>query len=315
MDRLWKFQIEAVWNQRTIEDFLRRHLNFTRRQISSLKFMEDGIRLNGQKARTTCRLHTDDRLTIHLLDRKSGDKTRIPSVSRTAFSPVVLYEDEDLLVADKPAGLPVHPSHGHYGDTLLDFLRHNLSADGSTLHPVGRLDKDTAGIVIIARHRASAAALSSQLQNRQMEKTYLALAEGTFESKAGEITAPIAPREDCLNQMEISEKGKPAVTSYQVQKEYFTSEKGFPYSLLTCRLKTGRTHQIRVHMACTGHPLLGDPIYGITPNPLFPSLGLCAFSCSFYQPFTKKRIQVTTKQKEWCILWNEFMKSRSGESL
>lgn len=298
MDRIWNFEVDDRWEHKTVESFLKQHLGFTRRQISSLKFMENGILLNGQKARSTCLLRKSDRLSIRLSDRHRTAPQTSPAGSCNLPEPVILYEDDDLILADKAPGVPLHPSRGHRGDTLLEQI-----GGSGLLHPVGRLDKDTAGIVLFAKHRASAARLCLQLQKRQIEKTYLALAQGHFEERQGEITAAIRPKEGRLNQMEISPEGKSAVTYYQVLKN--DSDHNLSFSLVSCRLGTGRTHQIRVHMASLGHPLLGDPIYGREPNPLFPDLGLCAFSCRLFQPFTKEPIQAVTRNKKWRTLWNE----------
>jgi 23S rRNA pseudouridine1911/1915/1917 synthase len=174
----------------------------------------------------------------------------------------VVYEDADLLVIDKPAGMVVHPAPGHAGGTLVNaLLAHvpELELDmGDEARPgiVHRLDKDTSGLMVVAKRRPAHEALSRQMAARTMRKEYLALVRGKPNPPAAVIEAPIARDARDRQRMAVVQGGRPARTRYSLEQVYGS------YTLVRCVLETGRTHQIRVHMSSTGHPILGDPIYG-----------------------------------------------------
>lgn len=173
----------------------------------------------------------------------------------------IVYEDGDLLVVDKPAGLAVHPSPGHSSHTLVNaVLAHcpALSAVGGEGRPgiVHRLDKDTSGLIIVAKNDAAHLSLARQLKDRQVEKTYLALVEGRVEPGEGVIDAPIGRHPRHRKKMAVVAAGREARTRYRVLREVDGR------SLVEARPETGRTHQIRVHFASIGHPIVGDPVYG-----------------------------------------------------
>ena len=173
----------------------------------------------------------------------------------------IVYEDDDLLVVDKPAGMTVHPSPGHSRHTLVHaVLAHcpNLSGIGGEGRPgiVHRLDKDTSGLIIVAKHDAAHVSLARQLKERRVEKTYLALVEGRVEPKAGVIDGPIGRHPRHRKKMAVVERGREARTRYRLLREVDGR------SLVEVRPETGRTHQIRVHLASIGHPVVGDALYG-----------------------------------------------------
>ncbi|HKP51442.1 MAG TPA: RluA family pseudouridine synthase [Chloroflexia bacterium] len=174
----------------------------------------------------------------------------------------VIYEDEDLLVIDKAAGMVVHPAPGHSGGTLVNaLLAHvpEIELDmGDEARPgiVHRLDKDTSGLIVVAKRRAAHEALARQMSSRMMLKEYLAVVLGTLRPPSGVIDAPIARDPRDRQRMAIVTGGRPARTRYSTERELGR------YTLVRATLETGRTHQIRVHMASTGHPILGDPVYG-----------------------------------------------------
>ncbi|MGB1546971.1 MAG: RluA family pseudouridine synthase [Alphaproteobacteria bacterium] len=176
----------------------------------------------------------------------------------------ILYEDEDLLVLDKPAGLVVHPAPGNPDATLVNALLHHcgesLSGIGGVARPgiVHRLDKDTSGLMIAAKNDAAHRSLSAQLASRRLKRVYLALVHGVPVPASGTIDAPIGRHPKHRKRMAVvSRGGRAARTRYKVLKRF-----GRVASLLECRLETGRTHQIRVHLAHLGHPVIGDPVYG-----------------------------------------------------
>jgi 23S rRNA pseudouridine1911/1915/1917 synthase len=174
----------------------------------------------------------------------------------------LVYEDDDLLIVDKPAGLVVHPSPGHADGTLVNALlgRHGASFGGiaGVRRPgiVHRLDRDTSGLLIVARHDAAQASLMAQLKARRVKKTYLALVHGSVAAAVGRIEAPIGRDPGHRTRMAVVSSGRPATTGYRVRERF----EG--WTLLELDLVTGRTHQIRVHLAAIGHPIAGDPVYG-----------------------------------------------------
>lgn len=210
----------------------------------------------------------------------------------------ILYEDTDLAVVDKPAGMVVHPAAGNPSGTLVNALLHHLhslSGIGGTLRPgiVHRLDKDTSGLLLVAKNDAAHIALSDALKERRIHKTYQAVAQGTFKSEEGFIEAPIARHPTDRKRMAVLEGGRYARTAYRVMESFRGA------TLLSVDLITGRTHQIRVHFASIGHPLLGDPIYG-GRKPQFdaPRLMLHAWRIAFDHPITGKPMQFESEIPE-----------------
>ena len=175
MKRILTYRIEENTD---VEDFLRRRLGFSKKQISALKFRENGIRVNGSRRRVTEKLQPGDLLEILVEEEGKSSSQLIPAEGMVS----VLYEDEDLMVVDKPAGILVHPSGGHYQDTLANQLMGYFQKRGETpvLRSIGRLDKDTSGAVLFAKTKLSAARLSKEREQGRYEKEYLALVEGCF---------------------------------------------------------------------------------------------------------------------------------------
>jgi 23S rRNA pseudouridine1911/1915/1917 synthase len=208
-----------------------------------------------------------------------------PAVPQAEAIPLtIVYEDAHLIVVDKPAGLPVHPGPGHSGHTLVNaLLAHcpDLPGVGGVQRPgiVHRLDKDTSGLIVAAKDDRSHNALSAALKAREVHKTYLALVEGRLDPKEALIDAPIGRDPNNRRRMMVSASGREALTAYKVIEEFpgYTLAEGSPI--------TGRTHQIRVHLASLGHPVAGDPIYGHS-SPIAPRLFLHAWKLGFRHPIT-----------------------------
>ncbi len=214
----------------------------------------------------------------------------------------VIYEDEDVIVVNKPVGMVVHPAPGHPDGTLVNGLLYHckgsLSGINGQLRPgiVHRIDRDTSGLVIAAKNDRAHLALAEQLQDHSLFRLYHAVVLGGFREESGTVDAPIARHPVQRKRMAVCPpgQGRRAVTHYQV----IDSRAG--YTHLTCRLETGRTHQIRVHLAHLGHPLLGDPVYG--PRRPFPGLaGQClhAAQLTFTHPATGTRITVSAPLPHW----------------
>ena len=197
-----------------------------------------------------------------------------------------IYEDDSLIVLDKPFNMPVHPSLNHYEDSLSNGLKYYY--DSINLHrkirPINRLDKDTSGIVIFAKNEYA------QDRIRITNKIYLTILEGKLEG-SGTIDKPIARKADSIIERCISDNGEKAITEYSVIKNFKIGNEEF--SLVKCILHTGRTHQIRVHMASINHPILGDTLYGKSSS-LIGRQALHAYKLTFVHPIIKKEIEVTS---------------------
>lgn len=281
----------ADWNKEegTVGSVLTHCLRLSRHEISRLKF--DGqILLNGSSVHVTDPIRIGDVLTVRFPEDPQ-DPVKIVEAE-----PVILYEEEDFLAADKPAGMPVHPDHNHLEDSLGTLLMSHYQKLGEnfTIRPIGRLDKDVSGIVLYARNQPAAARMSRDRAEDKLKKYYLALAEGSFEQSDGTIDLPIG-KEEGERRRRISEEGKPAITHYCVLKELHCE--GKPYSLLRVWIETGRTHQIRAHMAAIGHPLLGDALYGGKED-LIRRPALHCSEVILYSPFSREEVKIHSSLPE-----------------
>lgn len=228
------------------------------------KLIEEGlVTVNGGMAKPSYRLVTGDDIVV-----------RIPPPERLDVQPEpipldIVYEDENIIVVNKPAGMVVHPAYGHRTGTLVNAVLAycpELAGTEGDFRPgiIHRLDKDTSGLIIVAKKDAAYRHLQHQFKRREVKKVYLALLEGRLEPTRGVIEAPIGRDKKRRKRMAVVEGGREACTEYQVA-EYFgggTGRVSRPYTLVEAEPKTGRTHQVRVHFASIGHPLAGDPVYG-----------------------------------------------------
>ena len=222
------------------------------------KLMEEGcVRLSGKPGRKNDRLNVGDVVEVTLPEPKAVD------VAPTQMELDIVYEDEDVVVINKPKGLVVHPAAGHQDDTLVNGLLYamgdSLSGINGELRPgiVHRIDKDTSGLLAVAKNDLAHTVLASQLKDHTMARTYEAIVCGNLKEDSGTVDAPIGRHPTDRKRMCVTERNsKPAVTHWEVVKRY----RG--YTHIRCHLETGRTHQIRVHMAHIGHPILGDTVYG-----------------------------------------------------
>ena len=212
----------------------------------------------------------------------------------------VVYEDRDVIVVNKPRGLVVHPAPGHPDGTLVNaLLAHcgdSLSGVGGEKRPgiVHRIDKDTSGLLIAAKNDEAHAALSAQLKDRSLSRVYDAVVHGSFKNDSGTVDAPIGRDPRNRQRMAVTEKNsRPAVTHWEVLARYNR------YTYIRCRLETGRTHQIRVHMAHTGHPLLGDTVYGGRRDKGLETQCLHARGLRFIHPRTGEPIELWTELPDW----------------
>lgn len=270
------FTVPREYSGAPLKAFLRRGCGMSARLLTLLKQTDHGILINGAPARTVDVVLVSDKITIHM----PPESCTVPPVSLPL--PVV-YEDGHLLVLDKPAGMPVHPtSCGHTEDTLANAVSFYMMQKGEqyAFRPINRLDKDTTGLVLVAKEPFSAYQLANHV-----EKTYLAVCEGAL-SGSGTVDAPIKIKEGHTIEREVSHSGKKAVTHYTSLQTLAG------HTLLRLRLETGRTHQIRVHMAYLGHPLAGDDMYGGSLDWIGRQALHCAQMC-FTHPVTGAPLELS----------------------
>jgi len=263
------------------------HQEFTRSYIQKL-IKEGYIRVNGQVAKPSLKPKIGDVVVINLPPPSPS-----PALVPESISLALVYEDKDLLVIDKPAGIPVHPAPGHPSHTLINaILAHCpeiLAIDGS-LRPgiVHRLDKDTSGLMVVAKNKQAQLNLSSQLKNRRVLKRYLILVRGCPSPEKGIIEAPIGRHPRNRKRMAVVPSGREARTLYRVVKRLNG------YTLVEVTLETGRTHQIRVHFAAIGCPVVGDAVYGVK-SPYLGRQFVHACFLSFGLPSTGEYVEFCSK--------------------
>lgn len=278
-----------------IRDIMRRNMELSDKQIRQAKFRTHGICLNGEPKYTTATVAAGDKLVI-LLEETVDSK--IPSsYDETIWNPEtgILYEDEDMIAVNKPAGVVSHPSPGHYNDSMASLLTGYYERKGTpmNLRCIGRLDKDTSGVLLLAKNQVAADRMSRQRIGGALKKEYLALAKGKFAEKTGTINMGITKIPGEI-QARIDADGKPAVTHYEVEKEFSNADM---ISLVRLRLETGRTHQIRLHLSWQGHPLLGDSWYGGDMS-YCERAALHAEKMELIQPFTQEKIVLRAELPE-----------------
>ena len=269
-----------------LDAFLSADGALTRSQAARL-IAEGRVRVNGKPAAKSARLSGGETVTVD-----------VPQLRETALPPQdipldVVYEDDDVIVVNKPTGLVVHPAPGHPDGTLVNALLHHcgdsLSGIGGEKRPgiVHRIDRDTSGLIIAAKNDAAHLALSAQLKDHSLSRTYECLVTGNMKQDSGTVDAPIGRSSADRKKMAVVPTGRRAVTHWEVVARY----PGVTH--LRCRLETGRTHQIRVHMAHIGHPILGDTVYGAKkPVPGLTGQCLHATGLRFVHPRTGEPVEL-----------------------
>jgi len=273
-----KSRLDAFVNEQ-LEDL-------SRSQIQ--KFIKDGnILVNDQAAsKTGLKLKNGDKIVVNVPEEE-------PLKAIPEDIPIdVVYEDEDVLVVNKPQGMVVHPAAGHPDKTLVNaILYHCQINDEDVIRPgiVHRIDKDTSGLLMIAKNNQAKQSLMKQLKEKSNLREYLAIVHGNFKEKTGKITAPLGRSKTDRKKQAIVEDGRHAVTHFTVLEQFED------YSLLKLKLETGRTHQIRVHMQYIGHPVAGDPLYG--PKHTLPGKGqfLHAETLGFEHPRTHEWMELSVE--------------------
>ena len=266
-----------------------------RSRNGAVRLLEDGlVTKNGVPLKKNYRVQAGDVFSVVLPEPEEMD-------AQPQDIPLdIVYEDGDVVVVNKPRGLVVHPAPGHPDGTLVNaLLAHcgdSLSGVGGAIRPgiVHRIDKDTSGLLIVAKNDEAHAALSDQLKDRSLSRTYDCIVHGSFREDAGTVNAPIGRDPRNRQRMAVTDKNsRPAVTHWEVLARYGK------YTYVRCRLETGRTHQIRVHMAHTGHPLLGDTVYGGRRDKGLETQCLHARGLKFIHPRTGRPVELWTELPDW----------------
>lgn len=280
-----------------LDSFLAACLDGITRSAAARLIETNCVLVNGKPAGKSLKLAGGEALSVSL-------PTPEPIEALPQDIPLdVVYEDEDVIVVNKPVGLVVHPAPGHPDGTLVNALLHHcagsLSGVGGQLRPgiVHRIDRDTSGLIIAAKNDAAHIGLAAQLSDHTLARTYECLASGNFREDSGTVDAPIGRHHSDRKKMAIVPDGRRAVTHWEVIARYNGA------THLRCRLETGRTHQIRVHLASIGHPILGDTVYG-NKKPVPGLTGQClhAVGLEFIHPRTGEKIALT------CPIPDEFVR-------
>ena len=266
-----------------IDSFLARMMKDTSRVTIQRLISENKILVNGKKTKVSYKVQENDEITVE------EDKPKDISLKAQEIPIEIIYEDKDIIVVNKPKGMVVHPANGNLDGTLVNAImaicKDSLSGIGGEIRPgiVHRLDKDTSGLLIVAKNDKAHINLSEQIKNHEVQKTYLALVRGIVKENEATINMPIGRSTKDRKKMAVTKNGKEAITHFKVLQRYDK------YTLLEVKIETGRTHQIRVHLTQIGYPIVGDTTYSNGKNE-WEIVGQClhAKSLKFRHPITNE---------------------------
>lgn len=273
------YKVPNKTKYQTIKEVLKMEFSISDRLLLKLKKMQK-ITLNNEIVYVHHNIKFGDIIECDL-NYEEDNSNIVP----TCIDLSIIYEDDCYLVIDKPAGIPVHPSCDHFTDSLSNGVRYYFDQIGlkKKIRPVNRLDKDTTGLVIFAKNEYIQECLIKQMKSKEFVKKYIAIVQGHLTSKEGVINSPIARKTGSIIERCVDENGEIAITHYKVISSKDLND------IIQCTLETGRTHQIRVHLAYIGHPLLSDTLYG-TSSPYIARQALHCFYMSFIHPVTKQKV-------------------------
>ncbi|WP_242847274.1 RluA family pseudouridine synthase [Peptostreptococcus sp. MV1] len=277
----WNSFFIRVDREVKIKDLLIDDLNFSVRSISKMK-RANNIYINGRPAKPTSMVKQGDIIEIQINEEKAGFIGQDLGVA-------IVYEDQDLIVADKPPYMVVHPTKSHFDGTLANAISYHIDrrGEGPRIRFVNRLDMNTSGLVVVAKNSYAHHKLSLDMGQDNVYKEYLAIVEGIISEDSGVLDFPIyRETEDSISRV-VDPRGQRSITHFR------TLQRLDGASLLSLRLETGRTHQIRVHLSHTGHPIIGDDLYGKPDSPLISRQALHAYRIGFDQPRFGDRIELT----------------------
>ena len=284
MEKKEIIKVEVVSGER-IDSFLAKRLDLTRTRVQEL-IKSEQVKVNNKKVKSSYKIEENDEIEVI-----------IPEIEEVEIMPEdikidIIFEDKDIAIINKQAGLVVHPAQGHYSGTLVNAILYHikdLSGINGEIRPgiVHRLDKDTSGLIIIAKNDKAHLELTNMFQNKEIKKTYLAIVKGKLNKKKGRIVTQIGRDRNDRKKMAVLDsltQGKNAITNFRVidQNERF--------SLIKVDIETGRTHQIRVHMKYMGYPILGDAVYGRVDSEKRQMLH--AYKLEFLHPMTKEKMEI-----------------------
>ncbi|MGN0322703.1 MAG: RluA family pseudouridine synthase [Oliverpabstia sp.] len=289
------FPVDNEFENIRIDRFLAEMMREQSRSYIQKLIKEGLVTVNNHSIKSNYKVQSDDLIQITVPEPEE------PDILPENIPLDILYEDQDILIINKPKGMVVHPSAGHYSHTVVNAVMYhckdNLSGINGVMRPgiVHRIDMDTTGAIVICKNDTAHQNLAEQLKDHSITRKYRAIVYGNFKEDTGTITGDIGRHPTDRKKMAIVQRnGKPAVTHYQVLERFGS------YTYIECRLETGRTHQIRVHMASKGHPLLGDTVYGPSRCP-FVLQGQClhAMTLGFQHPATGKYVEFEAPLPEY----------------
>lgn len=291
----FRFQIQEEWEGLRIDKFLSANLDFLSRSFIQKMIQQEKVSVNGKTVKANYSLRLEDEIEFQLSPSVE------PDIEAENIPLHILYEDQDVIVVNKPKGMVVHPAAGHYSGTLVNALMYHckdsLSGINGVMRPgiVHRIDKDTTGSLIVCKNDLAHEKIAAQLKEHTIVRRYRAVCMGVLKEEEYTICAPIGRHPVERKKMAVNEKnGKNAVTHVKVLERLKNA------SYIECRLETGRTHQIRVHMASLGHPLLGDELYGDTKNKFkLNGQTLHAYILGFQHPTTGEYIETKAPIPEY----------------
>lgn len=287
MDRVLEYEIPSEYDGANITTVLKQHFKISTNLIKDLKKYKEGIQVNGEHKRVVDLAAKGDILKITIRDTASEN------IVPTDIPLDIVYEDEDVLVINKPSNMPTHPSMGNYENSLANGVMYYYKSKGEerVFRAVNRLDKDTSGLMAVAKNSYIHARLGEEIQKKELKRKYMCIVCGDVE-RDGTVDAPIRRADGSVINRIVAPDGQRAVTHYRVVKRYGE------YTLLEMELETGRTHQIRVHMAYIGHPLVGDWLYGTEDHNIAKRQMLHSCYLCFTHPITGQIMEFKDEMAE-----------------
>lgn len=288
------YQIGLEEDEERLDKWMSRALSDLSRSYIQKCIKDNEVFVNNKPQKASYRLKVDDEICFRIPEAVE------PAIEAENIPLSILYEDNDLLIVDKPKGMVVHPAPGHYSGTLVNAVMYhckdNLSGINGVMRPgiVHRIDRDTTGSLIICKNDLAHSSIAGQLKEHSITRKYRAIVHGVIAAQEGTVNAAIGRDPKDRKKMAVNINGKPAVTHYKVLERFKE------YTYIECQLETGRTHQIRVHMTSIGHPLLGDEVYGLRKSPYHVcGQTLHAMVIGFIHPSSGQYIEITAPLPEY----------------